>query len=528
MVKEHKQFYYIYKITSTIDDFYYIGRRKAKINHSSVLEFVSDGYWGSGGRKVEDWMNNVSPNQLNKEILSVQITYEDNCKEEEKEVGDLYRTDKNCLNSMKGGNFANNEVLLDYCEEHYLTKHVNDVCCKCLLRGTFDDSYCNRHGVCSFNKDKCVKCILEKRDKIGYCQKHKVTAFQGETCYTCKAELKNSMKSCVTHGKTIFQGSSCYKCFNSKSYRLDLCIKHGSTLFHGDLCCTCFSQDNVKMSHCKKHGAQKHRGNACYICIQEEHYEDIYCNFCSQITSHQGKACKTCVARNSIGIKKCTFHGEVKFKGNSCYNCIVEKTIHKRDHFNKEVVSQNCKYCPNISFKAICQNKKSTHFLEVTTHGDDLCLRCEHAKELIVKFCKTCNKNAKHQGKKCTNCLKVKSIKFCKKCDKSTTYLNNVCQSCLRKKSISVKNCLKCKKQTKHSGISCLSCRSYIMHRNKKYSNLLAFSESRLKYTRKVFTTLLNEELITHTSGLKSDAANYEITSHGLSELQKFEEKSLE
>ena len=96
--------HYIYKITclcGTFKGHYYIGKRSSRKE-----DILNDYYYGSG-EKLRRYYKKYPPvlgETINKEIIEINPTKEDNCRREKEIIGDLYITDPLCLNLMEGGN----------------------------------------------------------------------------------------------------------------------------------------------------------------------------------------------------------------------------------------------------------------------------------------------------------------------------------------------------------------------------------------------------------------------------------------
>lgn len=96
--------FYIYKITSTISNGYYIGRHVQHMSEDDLKQTYEqnpqiDSYMGSGGVKFQNWVNKVGQNTLKKEILKIVATHKQASYQEKKYI-DL--TDSNCKNQKTG------------------------------------------------------------------------------------------------------------------------------------------------------------------------------------------------------------------------------------------------------------------------------------------------------------------------------------------------------------------------------------------------------------------------------------------
>ena len=81
--------FYTYKISSTEDPGYYIGRKTIWKSEVSETECLSDGYMGSGGSSFRDWIGNLlNPDSIFKEILGIQGSWEESLAAEDAAIGD--------------------------------------------------------------------------------------------------------------------------------------------------------------------------------------------------------------------------------------------------------------------------------------------------------------------------------------------------------------------------------------------------------------------------------------------------------
>jgi hypothetical protein len=180
--------FYCYKITSTIDDSYYIGRRALYKENATVDDCLNDPYYGSGGVKFQRWFTSLTKDQIMKEILSVDKTWKQNTANEKKFISDLYLTDPNCKNSVGGG--------------------VSPGSSKAVI----NLSFCPIHGEVNFRGDTCCLCSNFKTQRVDNCPTHGVVAFQGTTCTHCNTQGSIHILKCTVHGVTKHQGKSCSKC----------------------------------------------------------------------------------------------------------------------------------------------------------------------------------------------------------------------------------------------------------------------------------------------------------------------------
>lgn len=267
--------YYTYRITASDSSKYYYGVSHVKHSNATADECLFDGYMGSGGKKFQNWKGRHADSLL-KEVLG---TYSRKAKaylEEERLVGESYRSDELCLNSSAGGlrrlSYSPAEITIELkeCKIHGETKHRGEFCCS---------------------------CMVAERASLKPCPVHGVSKHQGESCYSCVAEATVSERVCEEHGMVKFSGQQCMRCSAEKSFVAGLCEVHGETLFRGNSCSKCQAEAKNSIRECPVHGQSKHQGSVCYRCMAE--------------------------AMTSMGV--CEKHGETKFRGKSCQKCSSEK-----------------------------------------------------------------------------------------------------------------------------------------------------------------------------------------------------------
>ena len=98
--------HYVYKITASDSKKYYYGVSHVKKADATVDDCLADDYWGSGGSLSSNKFNNWKKKHkdtLQKEILRRFKRKSEAYNFEKSIIGDLYATDKLCLNSIMGG-----------------------------------------------------------------------------------------------------------------------------------------------------------------------------------------------------------------------------------------------------------------------------------------------------------------------------------------------------------------------------------------------------------------------------------------
>ena len=97
--------FYTYRITAEGSDKYYIGYSHAKHANATEEELLRDGYYGSGGdsegNKFFNWRKRHRT--VRKEILGIFDRRSEALAHEEELVGNAWRDDPLCLNSVPGG-----------------------------------------------------------------------------------------------------------------------------------------------------------------------------------------------------------------------------------------------------------------------------------------------------------------------------------------------------------------------------------------------------------------------------------------
>ena len=159
-----KYIYYTYKITASDSNKYYYGRKThyKKNNSCNKNELLNDNYYGSGGVKFNNWKNKHK-NNIEKEIIQVYSHWGESVQGEKGLIGQLYKNDKNCLNSVAGGTGQfggahKREYKEKHCPVHGLTLHSRNFCCKCISDKNIKIKNCPTHGLTKFNGDNCCKC----------------------------------------------------------------------------------------------------------------------------------------------------------------------------------------------------------------------------------------------------------------------------------------------------------------------------------------------------------------------------------
>lgn len=137
MNNDQQIFHYIYKITflqGSLKGYYYIGKKSSKIptylKGSKIDNIITehpdfDNYTGSGTIPINYFKKygKVLGSTYAKEILYISKDAQDNLINEEKIIGDKYKTDPLCVNLTKGGKL--NPALLGKSTSHPQTEESN-------------------------------------------------------------------------------------------------------------------------------------------------------------------------------------------------------------------------------------------------------------------------------------------------------------------------------------------------------------------------------------------------------------------
>ena len=349
--------FYTYKITAHNSDKYYYGVRsiKGQFLDLTIEDCLNDNYYGSGGKKFTNWKNKHK-NSLSKGIIKIFKRKSEAYEHERILVGNSYKTDPLCLNSVAGGigknagvrslevdkkqfcdicktntTHRNNKCISCYMSKANMfkfctkckkeTKHVGDTCHTCKTENNYRMNYCN---TCDRNtkhsKDKCVKCYMKQVHVIKYCLScEKETKHIGKKCHTCSNKKALSNKFCFDCEKeTVHIGNICRRCYLLKTKSLKYC------------------------TICKQE--TKHNGNSCCKCLTTAVNSTKYCVLCKEETKHQGKNCCKCLRKNIVSLKYCSAcNKETKHQGTSCYSCQGAKTAHSRWHKSKR--KDGCRLC---------------------------------------------------------------------------------------------------------------------------------------------------------------------------------------
>lgn len=383
--------YYIYRLTAAESEKYYIGVRQVKKREASLEDCAHDIYWGSGtGEHLKNWRKKaISEKKLKKEVLAIFSTQAQAYAFERELIGELWRTDSNCLNSCHGGKAgginhvaAGKSFLSAHCDTcQTVTVHNGSVCISCRNRKSLNTSYCPE---CSRERihlgSSCSSCAAKKAFSILWCKScDEPRLHRGSKCQTCTNRGKVKIIWCSTCSEyRKHQGSTCSTCNVRDSIGLKLCSKHGETKHQGAKCSKCNSESSVSYLWCEEcQKTTKHQGSVCCLCRNMAVINKAWCDSCNAVTSHLGRACYVCISvPNLRHCEKC--NKDTKHNGNSCATCAVPK--------------------------------------------------------VYEAWCSTCKKEQKHKGGSCCACANQKELKKCGICDRLTSHSKSgACMACASK-----------------------------------------------------------------------------------------------
>lgn len=384
-----KYVYYTYKITATDSQKYYYGRKThhKKNNNYSQSDLLNDNYYGSGGVKFNNWKKRHKDN-LEKEIIQVYSHWGDSVQGEKEIIGQLYKNDKNCLNSVAGGT------------GQFGGAHK---------RG-YKEKHCPVHGLTLHSRNFCCKCISDKNIKIKNCPTHGLTKFNGDNCCKCTTNKIYFQKECPVHGLTTFTKNGCYKCTNSNYVSfLSHCDKHGETYHYKNGQCMSCSQEKIKnitIKYCPTHGDTQHKGDTCLKCSLEKVYDTTTCIIHGE-SKHKNGQCLHCsnIKNSIIDIKECFQHGQIKHVDNYCFLCLLEDYPLIKELFDSRVVRENikkdsftCPYCSNtfsLTFNNVLiniihnvnnmRNDNYKGLLTIAPLMTNLCSSCKHYDSFLLR-----------------------------------------------------------------------------------------------------------------------------------------------
>ena len=389
--------FYVYKITASDSHKYYYGVSHVKRADATIDDCLNDGYWGSGGTKFKNWKNKHLP-CLNKEVLFTTNKRSVAYKYEEELVGDLFKTDKYCLNSQKGGisldrvnRNTSHYISVKECERHGLVKHIGDSCYSCLKMKILSEKYCSEHGETAFFGDSCAKCV---------------------------AQRSNIIQDCPVHGSTRHIADRCRVCVSEKSFSVQMCEIHQKETTHkGDSCCLCTAQRSVATKYCDVHKKKTtFKGNLCTLCLYETNSSEKFCEIHQEVTRHMGNSCYRCSSEKTERLGVCEYHGEQSFQGDSCRACEVEKrdSVKQCEAGIHGLTAHRGQTCVKCYIQSKRESVKECEKHGLVPHSGNSCYKCESENRVSIKMCSQ-HGETKFLGNKCYKCsaLAQQTIKVC-------------------------------------------------------------------------------------------------------------------
>lgn len=351
--------YYTYRLTASDSDKYYYGVSHVKKAVASLENCLNDGYFGSGGlaptNKLRAWKKKHS-STLQKTVLSRFERAAEAYEAERRLIGELWRTDSNCLNSVEGGRSggalaraditavkvcpihgpvahngsscmtcaAQKRVNLQVCAVHGETKHNGDACVRCTNQAGVRTISCAIHGEVKTQNGECSRCEASARYTLATCEIHGTVLHEGENCVTCRNSAYVALAVCSVHGETKHIGGTCYRCSATSKLSLKECSIHGETPHLGGSCSRCTSAKRISQQMCSVHGETTFFGERCTVCENQSRVSKRDCPI-HGLTKHQGDRCSRCTNSSLIAVRNCPVHGETKHRGKSCYRCVADK-----------------------------------------------------------------------------------------------------------------------------------------------------------------------------------------------------------
>lgn len=340
--------FYTYKITASDSDKYYIGVRKLPVGNATVEACLQDPYMGSGAKHFQHWRAKHA-STLEKEILGVFRSRAEAFAHEKAAVGEAWRTDPLCLNSVAGG-FAssktypqNQKLPLRECPTHGRVAHAGPTCMSCATEGNFTRQECEVHGVSSHIGSLCQKCYAQAFTTQEACPTHGLATHQHGQCLQCRRASETSLKECPTHGLTRHRGDKCPSCTLEAMDSVAHCAVHGLTAHRGGSCFRCSAERAVAVRECPVHGEVKHLGEKCYQCIGAFHRAEAgLCSIHGPTLFKWGK-CTKCSTKNRSTQEECALHGVVTFQWGKCTRCRALASAHRRG--KHEAAVEICPLC---------------------------------------------------------------------------------------------------------------------------------------------------------------------------------------
>lgn len=474
--------FYIYRLTSTVDSGYYIGRKSLWKANASEEDCILDGYLGSGGAKFQNWVAKVGQETLKKDILSIHTDWRSVLRAEANALGDLYRTDPNCKNKIAGGlGYAAGfpYPTLRECEVHGSSKHIGNSCISCSTLRAISIGLCETHGETKFSGESCSRCLAASRYEIKRCPSHGDTKFVSSGCLSCLVGKTVTLENCDTHGSTKFRSGRCARCSFEESTTLESCEHHGESIFHLGECLSCRADSALYEKDCAIHGPATHDASGCRKCRVQPLYTELNCDSHGS-TIHRSGVCTNCIAEASHQKGNCDHHGATLFRGKKCCRCTSESSVNMgvcEIHGQTKFTGDRCRKCVNSNTLAVADCPEHG----ATQHMGDTCLKCSSSRAFSMGYC-AIHGEVKLRGSQCARCT-AKSAWSERECSIHglSKFNGENCAKCLAASQLKVANC-SVHGETEFKGKSCCRCTAEKtahsrFHRNKIDENCRMCSE---------------------------------------------------
>ena len=481
--------FYLYKISSKIDDGYYYGRHIIRGKNITINDCLKDKYYGSGGlaehNKFKMWFQKQSKENIVKEIIEIVPSWHQAIDGEVLLIKDLYKTDINCKNTMPGGTgytYSRIEYKETAClnrkSDHYKlpTMHLGKSCAKCTSQKSISYKECKNSKSPHFNSltvhqgSSCMSCktksfIVEKRCLTD--KKHGVTLHANNSCYTCIAEATYNKFSCKNsesghfNSLTTHKGKTCWQCVMDRVFKLKPCQNENSdhylqeTKHIGDSCRKCSVTKTVNIQECSNEDSNHygqmttHQGNTCSSCVADRVIVTRFCKDCNEKTKLIGDSCFSCVAKTTYSQRKCEnkdsnhYNTFTSHKGDTCMSCaLANKTVlgncsNDASHVNVLVHVRNSVCIACAALKAFteeeCKDKEKNH--GITPHQGGKCSRCIGELKFTEKECKV-HGLVKFKKNLCMTCNAEAKRGNCNACGAKGNFYLHKCIDCKRKKRL--------------------------------------------------------------------------------------------
>lgn len=288
--------FYIYKITSTASDGYYVGRHVKHMSKHDLCELQKqrpelDDYMGSGGVKFQNWVKKVGSDTLRKEILKIVSTHKQATYQERKYIN---LEDQNCKNQKTGDAAQPHPPVFSTCNEcgtnnwkhkKHCSQDTYQACLECESRSPgLHKNYCSQfkgipacnecNGPKGRHKKSCSNFINAKCEECGGvpgAHYKTCTHFKQTQCLECGGTTQSHKKICPHYHKR----RACTEC-GSKNLGAH---KKGCSLYtpSKSLCEECGTPPSTHKKTCSKYKpatvckqCRKRNGNHTLDCPNQQ------------------------------------------------------------------------------------------------------------------------------------------------------------------------------------------------------------------------------------------------------------------